>query len=157
MDHHIAQLNLAKPRFPLDDPRMADFMQNLNRINELGKASAGFVWILETEAGNATDIHAFDDPAILINLTVWESIESLRDFAYRTEHVDYLRRRQEWFEPLKPYMVLWWVRAGHIPTIDESKERLMYLEAHGPTPFAFTFRKSFPPEKELTQSREGAK
>ncbi|HUF38849.1 MAG TPA: DUF3291 domain-containing protein [Anaerolineales bacterium] len=146
MNHHLAQLNLAKPRFPLDDPRMAEFMENLNRINELGKAAPGFVWILEDDTGNATAIHAFDDPDILINLTVWESVESLRDFAYRTEHVDYVRRRHEWFEPLKPYLVLWWVPAGHIPTIEESKDRMAALARSGPNPGAFTLSKIYPPE-----------
>ena len=146
MEFHLAQLNLAKPRFPLDDPRMAEFMDNLNRINELGKAAPGFVWILEDESGNATAIHAFDDPSILINLTVWESIETLRAFAYQTEHVDYVRRRHEWFKPLKPYMVLWWIPVGHIPTTEESKARIVHLEMNGPTPFAFTFSKLFPPE-----------
>lgn len=146
MHYHLAQLNLARTRFPLDDPRMAEFMGNLNRINELGKAAPGFVWILETESGNATNIHAFDDPAILINLTVWESVETLRHFAYRTEHVDYVRRRHEWFETLIPYMVLWWIPAGHIPSIEESKERLSHFETHGPTPFAFTFSRTYAPD-----------
>ena len=144
MDIHLAQLNLAKPKYPLDDPRMADFMDNLNRINELGKASPGFVWILETEAGNATDIHAFDDPSILINLTVWESIEALRRFTYRSEHVDFVRRRHEWFEPLSPYLVLWWIPAGHIPTITECKARMEDLRNNGPNPRAFTLSKPFP-------------
>jgi len=145
MAYHLAQLNLAKLRFPPDDPRVAEFMGNLNRINELGKAAPGFVWILETESGNATDIHAFDDPLILINLTVWESMETLRAFAYEGEHVAYVRRRHEWFDPLKPYLVLWWVPAGHIPSIEESKERLAHLEAHGSTPFAFTLTRTYPP------------
>jgi hypothetical protein len=146
MGFHLAQLNLAKPLYPLDDPRMAEFMDNLNRINELGKAAPGFVWILETEAGNATDIHAFDDPSILINLTVWESVESLRAFAYQSEHVSYVRRRHEWFASLTPYMVLWWVPAGEIPTIEDSKARIDHYKAHGPSAFAFTFSKVYPPE-----------
>jgi hypothetical protein len=120
LDFQLAQLNLAKPRYPLDDPRMAEFMDNLNRINELGKAAPGFVWILEDDSGNATAIHAFEDPSILINLTVWESIETLRAFAYQTEHVDYVRRRHVWFEPMKHYMVLWWVPAGSLPSISDS-------------------------------------
>jgi len=143
---HLAQLNLAKPLFPLDDPRMAGFVDNLNRINELGKAAPGFVWILETESGNATDIHAFDDPSILINLTVWESVETLRAFSYQTEHVEYVRRRHEWFAPLKPYLVAWWIPAGHLPSIAESKERLAHFEGEGPSPYAFTLNKTFPPE-----------
>ncbi len=142
---HLAQLNIAKPKFPLDDPRILEFVDNLNRINELGKASPGFVWILEDDSGNATAIHAFEDPAILINLTVWESLESLKAFTYNSEHVRYLRRRHEWFERLAPYLALWWVPAGHIPTIPEARDRMAYLEAHGDTPFAFTFRRVFKP------------
>jgi len=146
--HHLVQLNLAKPRFALDDPRMQEFMEALGRINELGKAAPGFVWILEDESGNATAIHAFDDPSILINLTVWESIETLKNFTYKSEHVQYLRRRHEWFERLAPYLALWWVPAGHIPTIEEAKERFAYLESHGDTPFAFTFRNVFSPDSD---------
>jgi hypothetical protein len=143
--HHLAQLNIAKPRFPLDDPRIQEFMDNLNRINEQGKAAPGFVWILEDHSGNAAAIHAFEDPSILINLTVWESLEALKDFTYTGEHVRYLRRRHEWFQRLAPYMVLWWIPAGHIPTIAEARERLNHLEVHGDTPFAFTFRSVFRP------------
>jgi hypothetical protein len=146
LDFQLAQLNLAKPRYPLDDPRMAEVMDNLNRINELGKAAPGFVWILEDDSGNATAIHAFEDPSILINLTVWESIETLRAFAYQTEHVDYVRRRHEWFEPMKPYMVLWWVPAGSLPSISDSKDRIAHFATHGPTPYAFTFSRLFQPE-----------
>jgi hypothetical protein len=142
---HLAQLNLAKPLYPLDDPRMREFMDNLNRINELGKAAPGFVWILEDSSGNATGIHAFDDPSILINLTVWESLATLRAFAYKTEHVVYLRRRHEWFERMSPYLVLWWIPAGHLPTIDECKARLAHFAKHGDTAHAFTFRQTFPP------------
>lgn len=148
MDIHLAQLNIAKPRFPLDDPRMAEFMDNLNRINELGKAAPGFVWILEDDTGNATAIQAFDDPSILINLTIWESVEALRDYAYKSEHVDYVRRRHEWFEPLNPYLVLWWIPAGHIPTIEECRARLEDLRENGPNPRAFTLSKPFPAEPE---------
>jgi hypothetical protein len=144
--HHLAQLNIAKTKYPLDDPRIREFIDALNRINEVGKASPGFVWILEEDTGNATGIHAFDDPSILINLTVWESIEALKAFTYKSEHVDYLRRRHEWFERLSPYLVLWWVPAGQIPTIEEAKERLVHLELHGDTPFAFTFRNLFSPD-----------
>jgi len=145
MDYHLAQLNIAIPKFELEDPRIQEFMENLNRINELGKQAPGFVWILEDDSGNATAIRAFDDPRILINLTVWESLEALKDFTYQTEHVNYLRRRHEWFERLAPYLVLWWVPAGHIPDAEEAKERLEHLAVQGDTPYAFTFRKVFEP------------
>ncbi len=143
-EFHLAQLNIAKPLYPLEDVRMREFMDNLNRINELGKNAPGFVWILEDQSGNATAIHAFDDLSILINLTVWESLETLQTFAYKTEHVAYVRRRHEWFERVSPYLVLWWIPAGHIPTAAESKERLAHLDEHGDTAYAFTFRRTFP-------------
>ena len=146
MDFHLAQLNLARARYALDDPRMAEFMDNLNRINDLGKASPGFIWILEDSSGNATGIHAFDDPSILINLTVWESLESLRNFAYKSDHVEFVRRRHEWFETKTPYLALWWVPAGKIPSVQDSKERLEHLMNNGPTPYAFNFIKNYPPE-----------
>jgi Domain of unknown function (DUF3291) len=143
---HVAELNIGRTVAPLDDPALADFVDNLQRINALGDASPGFVWRLEDEFGAATTIRAFDDPLMIVNLTVWKTIESLRAFAYRTSHVDYLRRRREWFEPLTgPSLVLWWVPAGHRPTIEEARERLDRLAADGPTPEAFTLKTTFPP------------
>ena len=144
---HVAEFNIGRTVAPLDDPALADFVDNLQLINALGDASPGFVWRLQDQFGAATTIRAFDDPLMIVNLTVWETIESLRAFAYRTTHVEYLRRRREWFEPLAgPSLVLWWVPAGHRPTIDEARERLDRLAADGPTPAAFTLKTTFPPE-----------
>ncbi len=143
---HLAQLNIARMRFALDDPRMADFVAGLGRINALADAAPGFVWRLQSESGNATDIQAFADPHLLVNMSVWESSDALRAYAYRSQHADFLRRRQEWFAPMEtPTQVLWWVTTGHIPTVSEAKERLEHLTAYGPTPQAFTFRTAFPP------------
>lgn len=145
-DYHIAQLNVARALYPLDDPRMAGFMDNLSLINGLGKQTAGFVYILEGDdaSGGATTFRPFDDPTILVNLTVWESIEALYQFAYQSQHTDFFRRRAEWFEKLTtPVLVLWWVPAGHIPTPQEARERLEMLHEHGPTPLAFTFKQRF--------------
>ena len=143
---HLAQYNIARLVAPLDDPRIADFVTNLDRVNRLGDAAPGFVWRHQTEDGNSTSIRVRNDPLIIINLTVWESIEQLFEFAYRSGHVDFYRRRREWFEaPSEAHLVLWWVPAGHIPTIEGSEARLDYLRAHGPTPRAFTFKQRFGP------------
>jgi hypothetical protein len=143
---HLAQLNIGRMVAPTNAPEVADFMAALDPINELAEAAPGFVWRLQTDAGNATDIHAFDDPLLLLNLSVWESIETLRGFTYTTAHTDVLRRRREWFERLaEAHLVLWWVPAGHVPSVGEAVERLERLRRDGPTPAAFTFRVPFEP------------
>jgi hypothetical protein len=130
---------------PADDPIMADFMAQLDEVNGLADESEGFVWRLQTEEGDATALRPFDDDQILVNMSVWESIESLHQFAYRTHHVDVYKERRKWFEPhLGVYQVMWWVPAGHIPTVEEAKARLASLEQNGPTVQAFTFSKRFP-------------
>ncbi len=148
-DHpmHVAELNVGRTVAPIDDPALADFVANLERINALGDASPGFVWRLQDEFGAATTIRAYDDPLMIVNLTVWDSIEALRTFTYRTGHVDYVRRRREWFAPLDgPSLVLWWVPAGHRPTVQEARARLDHLAAEGPSPAAFTLKTTFPPD-----------
>jgi hypothetical protein len=143
---HVAELNIGRTVAPLDDPAMADFVANLELINALGDASPGFVWRLQDEFGAATTIRAYEDPLMIVNLTVWESVETLRAFTYRSGHVEFFRRRREWFEPLDgPSLVLWWVPAGHRPTVEEAKARLAHLAAHGPTPTAFTLKTPVPP------------
>lgn len=144
MPYHLAQLNVGYAVAPLDDPVMADFMDNLVRINQLGSETPGFVWQLVNDSGDSTSFRFDNDADMLINMTVWESIEALYDFVYKSEHVDYFRRRREWFVKMdRPYLVLWWVPAGHQPTLAEAAERLAHLEAHGPTPYAFTFKQRF--------------
>lgn len=138
---HLAQLNIARLREPLDSPLLADFVAALEPVNQLADGSPGFVWRLQTEDGDATSIRAFDDDMLLINMSVWESIEALSEFVYRSQHRDVMVRRRQWFELASdPYLVLWWVPAGHIPGIDEAKERLELLAERGPSPSAFTFR-----------------
>lgn len=144
---HVAELNVGRTVAPIDDPAMADFVDNLVRINTLGDASPGFVWRLQDEFGAATTVRAYDDPRMIINLTVWETIEALRAFTYRSGHVEYLRRRREWFVPLDgPSLVLWWVPAGHHPTVEEARARLERLASDGPGPAAFTLKTTFPPD-----------
>ena len=143
----LAQLNVGRLLAPVESEEIAGFVAALDPVNVIADASPGFVWRLQTEAGNATDIRPTEDDLFLINMSVWADLESLRAFTYDTEHVAILRRRREWFERLATaHLVLWWVPTGHIPTVDEALDRLDHLRAHGPTPAAFTFRTPFEPE-----------
>jgi hypothetical protein len=142
---HLAQYNLAKLRKPLTDPLLADFVSEIDRVNHLGDASPGFVWRHQTEEGNSTSVRPRDDDSIIINFTVWESVDALFEFTYHSDHVEVYRKRRKWFEHVDwQYLVLWWVPAGHIPTVEEAEERLLHLNARGPTPHAFTFKQRFP-------------
>ncbi len=143
---HLAQINIARARGPMDGPVMAEFVAALDEINALAEASPGFVWRLKDESGNATALRAFPDPQMLVNMSVWADIAALQHYVYRTMHGRFFARRQEWFEQLEhAHMALWWIPAGHVPTTDEAKQRLDLLEQNGPGPAAFTFRQSFPP------------
>ena len=145
--YHLAQVNIARMLYPIDDPQMADFVNNLDPINALADNAPGFVWRLQTDEGNATSIQPYEDEMIILNMSVWEDIESLKAYVFKSEHVQFVRRRKEWFELFKStYTALWWVPAGHIPTLQEAKERLAYLDENGETPYAFTFKKTFLPE-----------
>lgn len=151
--YHLAQVNIGRIRAELDDPTMHGFVSQLAELNALADGAPGFVWRLQTSEGNATYLRPWDDPRMLLNMSVWESIESLKHYVYKTAHAKMLPRRQEWFERLSSvYAALWWVPVGHLPGIDEANKRLAYLEAHGPTQFAFTFKTTFPPDEEFQQS-----
>jgi hypothetical protein len=144
---HLAQVNIALPREPLDTPLLAEFVAALAPVNAAAEASSGFVWRLATEDGDATGVQGFGDERLIVNLSVWESLEALRSFVYsQRAHLAVLRRRREWFERLgESSVVLWWVPAGHRPSVDEAEERLAALRADGPTAGAFSFRESFAP------------
>jgi hypothetical protein len=147
---HLAQVNIALMRGALDDPIMAEFVSLLDEINALADRSPGFVWRLQTEAGNATYLRPYDDDRILFNLSVWQSIEQLKEYVYRSAHGAVMRRRREWFEKFDGmYMALWWIKAGHIPTVEEAKQRLDYLRENGESMQAFTFKNIFPPTEEI--------
>lgn len=142
----LAQANIARMRAPLDDPLMQGFVARLEPLNALADSSPGFVWRLQTEEGNATEVQVFDDELVLFNLSVWESIEALQSYVYKSNHVGAVQKRAEWFErPTKPPLVLWWIEAGHVPTDAEAKARFELLWENGPSPEAFTFRKRFDP------------
>lgn len=142
--HHLAQLNIAHSKAPMDSPLLADFVNNIDRINALADEAPGFVWRLQSEDGNALEFRIFDDHT-LVNMSVWEDIESLKEYTYKSAHVEIMKRRKEWFHLMdEMYMVLWWIPAGHIPTIEEAAERLELLRANGPSAEAFTFKQAFP-------------
>lgn len=143
--YQLAQLNIASMLQPLESPGMADFVANLERINALAEASPGFVWRLQDEAGDATAIRPFGEE-VLVNLSLWRDVEALRDYVYKSAHAEILKRRAEWFARMgEAHMVLWWVPAGHLPSIGEAAERLQLLRESGPTAQAFSFRQAFLP------------
>jgi hypothetical protein len=146
MRWHIAQMNVGTALYPLDDPRMAGFMGQLDQVNALAEASPGFVWRLKTDQGNATDIKLTEDPQFIVNMSVWDSIDALFAFVYRSAHQGVMQQRRQWFAPpAGAYLVLWWVAAGTLPTPQEGLARLAHLDAHGPSPHAFGFKQKFSP------------
>ena len=143
--YELAQLNVAIMKEPLESPGMADFVANLDRINALAENSPGFVWRLQTEEGDATAMRPMGDDT-LINVSVWQDVESLNKYVYGSAHIEIMRRRKEWFERMREaYVVLWWVRKGHRPAAQEAISKLEQLRANGPTEDAFTFRQTFLP------------
>jgi len=151
--YQIAQVNIARMKGQLDDPVMAGFVARLNKINALADRSPGFVWRLQApEGGDATYLRPYDDDRILVNMSVWETIDALRQFVYKTAHVELIRQRQDWFDKfVGAYVALWWVPVGHIPGVDEAKKRLAYLDNYGPSQFAFGFKTIFQPDEEFQQ------
>ena len=135
---HLAQLNVGRARFATDDPRMAEFMGGLDSVNALAERSPGFVWRLQSEAGNATDIKLTDDPQFIVNLSVWETPEQLEHFVWNTVHKRIYEKKGNWFEAkTASHFVMWWVPAGHIPTPEEALARLDHLTQHGASEHAF--------------------
>jgi hypothetical protein len=150
MNYHLAQVNIAKMLAPLDNPIMADFVSNLETINNLAEASEGFVWRLKGAYDNATSIKVYDDEFLLVNMSVWKDVDSLFRYAYQSQHVEIFKRRKEWFEKMtQMHMALWFVPKGHFPSVEEATRRLDYLRANGETPYAFSFKKRFSKEDVL--------
>jgi hypothetical protein len=139
MTSHLAQLNIGRLRYDVGDPRMEEFVDNLALVNGLAERSPGFVWRYQDDSGSAIDTRPFDgDPRMAINLSVWDSVESLERFVWQTVHKRFYGQRHEWFERMdERYFVMWWVPAGHRPTVQEAIERLRHLQQHGPTDHAF--------------------
>ncbi len=151
MRYELAQVNVARLAAPLDDPRLIDFVTGLDRVNAAADRAPGFVWRLQTEDGNATAIQAFawdtaGSSGVIVNMSVWTDIEHLAAFVFGAMHRQVLRRRREWFEPMKEaFTACWWVPAGARPTTDDAEDRVRHLRRHGPTPGAFTLRVHYPP------------
>ncbi len=147
MTCQLAELNIARMRgVNMDDTIMKDFKDNLDRINDIAESSDGFIWRLKDDNNNATAFNPFNDEKIIVNMSVWRDIESLGNFAFKSGHIEFLRRKREWFETFgSAYVVFWWIPTGTIPTLEDAVARLDYLNTHGPTPHAFTFRNPFPP------------
>ena len=146
MKYQLAQINIAKLVAPLDSPILADFVADLDRINGIADQSPGFVWRLQSESGNATDINPYDNTAFIVNISVWETVAALRDFVYRSGHLEVFLKRANWFEPMKtPHMALWWSPENDFPSADNCKTRLDYLTQNGDSAFAFSFRNIFEP------------
>jgi len=151
MKYQLAQLNIAKFLLPQDDPANADFVNSLDHVNAVAESQPGFVWRMIGSGNDAMDVQAFDDPNVIVNLSVWADVQSLINFVYRNdEHKSIMRRRKEWFDKIDFHMVLWWIENDRRPSIDEAKIRLELLRLHGPSHSAFTFKKAFaPPSGEL--------
>ena len=142
--YHLAQINIARMLAPIDDPIMAEFVAQLPPINAVADGSPGFVWRLQSESGDATSIKVYDDDFIIVNLTVWESVDALREYVYKSAHQGVLRDRKRWFQKFDgPYYALWWMPAGHIPSAEEGKERLDHLREHGDSAYGFSFKNIF--------------
>ena len=154
MELHLAELNIAKTLHPLDHPAMADFINGLDRINQLAENSDGFCWRLKTDDNNATSIRIYNDDSIIVNLSVWKSIDHLMQFVYRTEHTDFFNRKKEWFSRLpEMHMAMWYVPAGHQPDVAEAEHRLTWLRRNGETPYSFSFKQRFTPAEAHAFSR----
>jgi heme-degrading monooxygenase HmoA len=146
--YHLAQVNIARLLAPIDDPLLAEFVANLGPINALADSAPGFVWRFQTDQGDATSVRPYDDERIIVNFSVWESVEALRAYVYKSAHAEIMRKRRQWFAKMgDSYMALWWVPAGHIPTWAEAQARLEAIQ-QGETPYAFSFRRLFPPEED---------
>lgn len=139
---HIAQVNIGKIVAPLDDPIMHGFVSMLEEVNLLADKSPGFVWRLQSEEGDATGYRPYNDDRVIVNMSVWESVELLKDYVYKGLHVTVMKQRHQWFEKYDgPYMALWKIEPGHEPTIEEAKQRLDHLTIHGDTDYAFGFKR----------------
>lgn len=143
---HLAQINVGRIIAPIDDPKLAGFVDRLDDINALADRSRGFVWRLQSDSGNATDIEVTEDPNFIVNMSVWEDLESLFAYVYRSDHIAVMAQRRQWFEkPKGAFMALWWLPARRLPSIDEGLRRIALLDQKGPTPEAFTFKVAFDP------------
>ncbi len=143
--YQLAEINIARMKgVNINDPVMKEFVDNLDKVNAIAENSEGFVWRLKDENNNATNFNPYDDEKVIINISVWESIESLEIFMYKTLHSDFLKRRKEWFHKFgEAYFAMWWVPEGQFPTIQEAVYKLDYLQKNGASEFVFDFKNKF--------------
>jgi uncharacterized protein DUF3291 len=144
--YHLAQINIARMKgVNINDPVMKEFVDNLDRVNTIAESSDGFIWRLKDEGNNATSLNPYDDEQVIINVSVWENIETLEKFMYKTFHSEFLKRRREWFQTFgKAYTGMWWTPKGQFPTIQQAVDKLDYLQKNGASATVFDFRKKFP-------------
>ena len=145
-EYQLAQINIAQAQESMESDVMSGFVERLDEINGLADNAPGFVWRLQSEEGDATSIRVFDDPLLLINMSVWENVDALKKFVYKSLHVELIQDRDAWFtKMISAHQALWWIPVDHTPSIDEGKERLEFLQSNGPSKDAFTFAKPFEP------------
>lgn len=144
--YQLAQINIAQMKgSDFNDPVMADFVANIDRINQIAEASPGFVWRLKDEQDNALNINPFEDSSLLINISVWEAIAPLESFVYGAMHLEIMKRKKEWFHHFKGfYYALWWIKAGEYPSAVEAEKQLAFPQENGPTEKVFTFKETYP-------------
>jgi len=148
IQYHIAQVNIARAKAEMDDDVMTGFVSRLDEINSLADNSPGFIWRLQDEEGDATSIRVFDDSFLLVNMSAWKDIESLRNFVYKSIHVELIGNREAWFNKMDlAHQALWWIPNGTIPTVEDAKEKLDHIRINGSTATAFTFGRPFDPPK----------
>ena len=142
--YYLAQVNVGRIRAPLDDPMMADYIALRPIIDALARRSPGFIWRRNGAGSKAKETDLYDDQMIIANISVWATLEDYYNFVYKSQHLEVLNRRSEWFQPFEgPFHAMWWVPQGHLPTAEEARERLEYLRSYGETPYAFSFAKTF--------------
>jgi hypothetical protein len=151
MAYQLAQVNIARLLAPIDSEQLADFVEALDSVNASAEGAPGFIWRLKTEEGNATSVEGFEwdlhgSAGIIINMSVWDSVQSLSDWVFGPFHRAVLVQRRKWFERVsEATTALWWVTQGHQPTVLDAESRVLHLRQHGPTPTAFTFKEGFAP------------
>jgi hypothetical protein len=147
--YQLAQINIAKLLEPIDSPLLEDFVADLDRINAIAENSDGFIWRLKSEKGNALSINPYNDDSFIVNVSVWENVDALKNFVYRSGHVEVFMKRKKWFESIKtPHMAMWWIIENEFPTPKMCKERLDFLTKHGESIEAFSFKNIFKPLNE---------
>ena len=151
--YHLAQVNIASMVAPIDSEIMSGFVARLDEINAVADGHDGFVWRLQTDEGDATALRPYEDERIIVNMSVWESVDTLFDYTYKSKHLELLKSRWSWFEHMKDFhMCMWWIPAGTIPTTDDAKHRLAYMIDKGISPYAFTFKQRYTIEEMLEYS-----